>query len=84
MTSRRCGSCSPPPYVVPTSHASGVDRDALRQAMVAGLVYFASATGCRLIAEGVETRAEALTLERLGFELAQGYLDGCPALADSW
>jgi EAL domain-containing protein (putative c-di-GMP-specific phosphodiesterase class I)/DNA-binding NarL/FixJ family response regulator len=62
----------------------GVDRDALRQAMVAGLVYFANSTGCRLIAEGVETRPEALTLERLGVELAQGYLYGRPAPAGSW
>lgn len=56
----------------------GIEGDALRQALVAGLDYFALRSGCRLIAEGVETRAEAETLTRLGIEMAQGYLFGRP------
>jgi DNA-binding response OmpR family regulator len=35
-------------------------------------------TGCQLIAEGVETQAEADTLLRLGIDYAQGYLYGRP------
>jgi EAL domain-containing protein (putative c-di-GMP-specific phosphodiesterase class I) len=58
----------------------GIDRDALRQAMAAGIQYYALRTGCRLIAEGVETDEEANTLLALGVDLAQGYLFGKPAL----
>jgi len=61
----------------------GIDTDAVRQAMAAGLQYFALRTGCRLIGEGVETEAEANTLRRLGLELAQGFLFGHPATADA-
>jgi EAL domain-containing protein (putative c-di-GMP-specific phosphodiesterase class I)/DNA-binding response OmpR family regulator len=61
----------------------GIDADDLRQALAAGLNYYAMRTGCRLIAEGVETQAEADMLLGLGIELAQGYLYGRPEpLAD--
>jgi EAL domain-containing protein (putative c-di-GMP-specific phosphodiesterase class I) len=53
----------------------------LRQALAAGLQYFASKTGCRLIAEGVESRAEADVLTRLGIMFGQGDLFGRPELA---
>jgi EAL domain-containing protein (putative c-di-GMP-specific phosphodiesterase class I)/DNA-binding response OmpR family regulator len=56
----------------------GIDADDVRQALAAGLNYFALRTGCRLIAEGIETPAEAETLLRLGVELGQGYLFGRP------
>jgi EAL domain-containing protein (putative c-di-GMP-specific phosphodiesterase class I) len=54
----------------------GIDNDELRQAIAAGFGYFALRTGCRLVAEGVESQDEADTLRRLGIELAQGYLFG--------
>jgi EAL domain-containing protein (putative c-di-GMP-specific phosphodiesterase class I) len=60
------------------SLVSGIDGDDLRQALAAGLNYYALRTGCRLIAEGVETQAEADTLRRLGIEFGQGYLYGRP------
>jgi EAL domain-containing protein (putative c-di-GMP-specific phosphodiesterase class I)/CheY-like chemotaxis protein len=56
----------------------GVDGDELRQALVAGLVYFALQSGCQLIAEGVESEDEASLLRRLGVGLAQGFLFGHP------
>ena len=56
----------------------GINADELRQALAAGLSYYALQTGCRLIAEGVESQAEADTLLRLGIEFAQGYLYGRP------
>jgi EAL domain-containing protein (putative c-di-GMP-specific phosphodiesterase class I) len=56
----------------------GIDADELRQALVAGLSYFALKSGCQLIAEGVESEDEAILLRRLGVELAQGYLFGYP------
>jgi EAL domain-containing protein (putative c-di-GMP-specific phosphodiesterase class I)/DNA-binding response OmpR family regulator len=61
-----------------------IDRDDVRQALVAGIVYFAERTGCRLIAEGVETEGERSRLQRLGVEYGQGYLLARPAEASTW
>lgn len=55
-----------------------IDEDPLRQALAAGLAYFAVSGGCQLIAEGVERQAEADALENLGVEYGQGYLFGRP------
>jgi EAL domain-containing protein (putative c-di-GMP-specific phosphodiesterase class I)/DNA-binding response OmpR family regulator len=60
----------------------GIDSDEVRQALAAGLQYFASRTDCRLIAEGVETGEEADVLRGLGIEFAQGYLFGRPELTN--
>ncbi len=57
----------------------GVPRDPARQGLIAGMVHFAAETGCVLIAEGIETRAELRTLRRLGVTFGQGYLLGRPA-----
>ena len=56
----------------------GIDGDDLRQAMAAGMQYYALRSGCRLVAEGVETEEEANVLGALGVDLAQGYLFGRP------
>jgi EAL domain-containing protein (putative c-di-GMP-specific phosphodiesterase class I)/DNA-binding response OmpR family regulator len=56
----------------------GIDRDPVRRALVSGLVYFGSETGCELIAEGIETDEELAALRELGIELGQGYLLGRP------
>jgi len=55
-----------------------IDRDPAKQALVAGMRQFARSTGCRLVAEGVETESERTALVRLGIRLAQGYLLGRP------
>lgn len=55
-----------------------------RQAMVVGMRHFSRSAGCRLVAEGVETEAEAHTLNELGVEFGQGYLFGRPAPAEAW
>ena len=60
-----------------------IDRDDVRQALVAGIVYFAERTGCRLVAEGVETEGERDRLQRLGVEYGQGFLLARPAPAES-
>jgi EAL domain-containing protein (putative c-di-GMP-specific phosphodiesterase class I)/CheY-like chemotaxis protein len=60
------------------SWVHAIDQDRPRQALIAGLHNFAVDTDCRLIAEGVETEAELVTLVRLGVELGQGYLLGRP------
>jgi EAL domain-containing protein (putative c-di-GMP-specific phosphodiesterase class I) len=54
-----------------------------RQALVVAMIHFARTSGCRLIAEGVETEPEAATLLRLGVEFAQGFLFGRPCPIDA-
>jgi len=49
-----------------------------RQALIVGMRYFSRASGCRLVAEGVETEGEAKTLAGLGVEFAQGNFFGRP------
>jgi len=57
----------------------GIDADPVRQALIAGMRFFAERTDCRLLAEGIETEAELATLAELGVSLGQGYLLGRPA-----
>ena len=57
----------------------GLDREPVRRALVSGLAYFATETGCELIAEGIETQEELQALRDLGIGLGQGYLLGRPA-----
>lgn len=61
----------------------GIDTDLARQAMMVAMRHFARATGCRLIAEGVETRAEAETVKALGAGFGQGYWYGRPGDVDA-
>jgi len=58
-----------------------LDSDPARRALVAGMGYFASSTGCRLVAEGIETDAELEALRALGVHLGQGFLLGKPERA---
>ena len=51
-----------------------VDSDASRRAMAIALVAFGHETGCRIVAEGVETLAELETLRTLKVQAVQGYL----------
>jgi len=64
------------------SLVAGLESDPARQAMIVGLRHFALATGCRLIAEGVETEAELSVLRTLEIGLGQGYLLGRPLPVD--
>jgi EAL domain-containing protein (putative c-di-GMP-specific phosphodiesterase class I)/DNA-binding response OmpR family regulator len=58
-----------------------IDTDPARQAFVSGMDYFATRTGCELIAEGIETRGERDMLRSLEVPLGQGFLLGRPAPA---
>lgn len=58
---------------------TGINADPIRQALVAGMLHFASSIGVEIIAEGVETEAERLTLQELGVPLGQGFLFAKPA-----
>jgi EAL domain-containing protein (putative c-di-GMP-specific phosphodiesterase class I) len=55
-----------------------------RQALVVAMRHFSRTAGCRLIAEGVETDAEAATLRSLGVEYGQGFLFGHPERVEIW
>lgn len=69
---------------IDVSLVRGVDADLSRQAIVAGILHFAAATHCQVIAEGIETEAELATVTALGVTLGQGYLLGRPAPAETW
>jgi len=62
----------------------GVNADPGRQALVVAMSHFARTAGCRLVAEGVESEAEARTLKDLGVEYAQGYFFGRPGTVERW
>ncbi len=56
----------------------GIDADPARQALIAGMSYFAVKRKIQLVAEGVETQKELGTLRSLGVHFGQGYLLGRP------
>lgn len=60
----------------------GIDGDRSRRALAAALCRFAEETGCRIVAEGVETAGELRALRELGFSKAQGYFLGRPMSLD--
>ncbi len=55
-----------------------IDRRDESRALAAALLGFASQTGSRLMAEGVETQEELATLREIGICTVQGYLLGRP------
>jgi EAL domain-containing protein (putative c-di-GMP-specific phosphodiesterase class I) len=61
------------------SLVTGIDTDARAEAIVTALIGLAISFGLDVVAEGVETEAEAQTLLRLGCFRAQGHHLGRPA-----
>ncbi|MGK9067482.1 sensor domain-containing phosphodiesterase [Stutzerimonas chloritidismutans] len=57
---------------------TNVDTDTHSRALAAALIRFAEETGCKIIAEGVETENELAVLRQLNVIKAQGYLLGHP------
>ncbi|MHB8893412.1 MAG: EAL domain-containing protein [Candidatus Limnocylindrales bacterium] len=55
-----------------------IDGDPARQALIAGMGYFAVKRKLRLVAEGIETPAELKALRGLAIPYGQGYLLGRP------
>jgi len=51
----------------------GVDQDRTKQQFVSAILKTATALGCRVITEGVETVQEYATLRKIGVEMVQGY-----------
>jgi EAL domain-containing protein (putative c-di-GMP-specific phosphodiesterase class I)/CheY-like chemotaxis protein len=56
-----------------------VDSEAMKQTLIRTIVRLAEDLGIDVIAEGVETRAEAQVLSNIGCALLQGYLFARPA-----
>jgi PAS domain S-box-containing protein len=56
----------------------GINTDPARQALLAGMAYFAVKRKIRLVAEGIETGQELATLQSLAIHYGQGYLLGRP------
>ncbi len=56
-----------------------IARDDAKQALVEAFVSFGRRIGARLLAEGIEKRADLEALRGLGVDLGQGYLLGRPA-----
>lgn len=58
----------------------GIEADAGRRTIVGGITQIARTLGVTVIAEGIESAAEAETLHGLGIDLLQGYHFARPAL----
>ena len=58
---------------------AGIARDDAKQALVEAFVSFGRRIGARLLAEGIERRADLAMVTTLGVDLGQGYLLGRPA-----
>ncbi|HTC86597.1 MAG TPA: EAL domain-containing protein [Candidatus Acidoferrum sp.] len=68
-----------PDYVkVDIGLVRNVDTEPARQALIAGMGYFAVKRGLHLIAEGIETAAELEALRALAVPFGQGFLLGVP------
>lgn len=68
-----------PHYVKIDKHfISGINQDPVKLQFVRSLQQIAANSGARLIAEGVETRAELTLVRELGIGFGQGYFIGRP------
>jgi EAL domain-containing protein (putative c-di-GMP-specific phosphodiesterase class I) len=63
---------------IDTTLTRDVDRDPVKRALAASLIRFSDEARLTLIAEGIETEAELLTLRDLGVPWGQGYHIGRP------
>ncbi|QLG89711.1 EAL domain-containing protein [Chitinibacter bivalviorum] len=57
---------------------NGINNDAQKRQFVRSIQHIALNTSTRVIAEGIETPAELETIQRIGINLAQGYLISRP------
>ena len=64
------------------SFSADIDTDPQANAIVGAIITMAEALGLEVVAEGVETEAQAAALRERGCTLAQGYLFGRPVEPD--
>ncbi|NVK42694.1 MAG: GGDEF domain-containing protein [Oceanospirillaceae bacterium] len=68
-----------PAYVKIDRHfVQGIDRDSVKREFVKSIINIGNSTGCRIVAEGIETQGELHTLQLLGVRYGQGFLLGGP------
>ena len=68
-----------PDYLkIDMSIVRNVDTDTHKRRLVDLLCSFAEATDAKVVAEGVETKSEAIALRESGVHLLQGFLYGMP------
>ena len=65
-----------------SSLVSRVNAHLGRQALIVGMRHFSRTSGCRLVAEGIQTELESRTLATLGVEFGQGFWYGSPTPVD--
>ena len=58
------------------------ETDTASESLVAAIVAMANALGIRTVAEGVETPEQARRLQKIGCEVAQGYMYARPTRVD--
>ncbi|RXZ32325.1 GGDEF domain-containing protein [Oxalobacteraceae bacterium CAVE-383] len=69
-----------PEYVKIDMHfIQGITQDPMKLQFVRSIQQIAQQTGCIVIAEGIETQAELLTIRDLGISCGQGYHIGRPS-----
>ncbi len=69
-----------PSYVKIDKHfVRDIDKDNVKWEFVKAIINIARSTGCRVIAEGIETEEELRTLQMLGVMYGQGFLLGRPS-----
>ena len=56
-----------------------IDSDNIKQQLVKALINFGKETGVKMIAEGIETKAELKTLLNIGIEIGQGFVFAYPS-----
>lgn len=64
------------------SFIDGITTDLASEVIVEALIMIAARLDLRIVAEGIETEAQASKLQRMGCKLGQGYLFGRPASAE--
>jgi EAL domain-containing protein (putative c-di-GMP-specific phosphodiesterase class I) len=64
------------------SFIDGIDSDLASEVIVEALIMIAARLDLRIVAEGIETEAQASKLQRMGCKLGQGYLFGRAASAE--
>ncbi|HKT71873.1 MAG TPA: bifunctional diguanylate cyclase/phosphodiesterase [Steroidobacteraceae bacterium] len=68
-----------PEYVkVDRYFVAGIEQDPVRAEILRSLVEMGRATGCQIVAEGIENREQCAVVRELGVDYLQGYLLGAP------
>jgi EAL domain-containing protein (putative c-di-GMP-specific phosphodiesterase class I)/CheY-like chemotaxis protein len=63
---------------VDRQYVTGCATDRLKQTVCRRIIELAKGYGARVVAEGIETRADLVAANEMGFDLVQGYMFGKP------